>query len=75
MIGGGGEIIISHWTQTWGEDGEGIEGEEEEDEDGGEEERSFSLQLTWVSPVSTRIPAIDTNTESRILHKHYHYIH
>ena len=55
-------------TQTWGDYGEGDEDEGEDEEDGGEE-MSFSLQLTWVSPVSTRMPASETKTERRILEK------
>ena len=39
----------------------------DEDDDDEEGEGSFSMQLTWVSPVSTRIPAIVTNTASRSL--------
>ena len=39
----------------------------DDDDDDEEGEGSFSMQLTWVSPVSTRIPAIVTNTASRSL--------
>ena len=35
---------------------------------------SFSMQLTWVSPVSTRIPAIVTNTASRSLQDQGYFV-
>ena len=48
--------------------------DDDDDDDDEEGEGSFSMQLTWVSPVSTRIPAIVTNTASRSLQDQGYFV-